>query len=386
MNDAFAADSAPLTPNTPAIVGDTASVSNPARSVVLPGEIVGVFYGQLSGLLKSGMPLPNALRTLSNEASSGKFRAALERAATAIDRGSTPEEAFRAEEQELGGVLGRVTAATAATGELPTLLAELSAWTLNQDRIQRKITDALMYPYSVLVLACVLGMVFFSVAKAFNIYDGVGEFGSEWGFGSQASPQQFLFPYFSPEAAQLFIGAVLTACLIVPVTSLLGRLSATARRWREGVMVRLPVVSSVCRPLALSRFCGCVALLLKAGRPYHEAVAAAGPLTGFAPYAEAAEQAAEKLRAGATHSEAWANARLFPASLRYVLESAEVRGDLPKAFAQLSELYQIEAEGRGRIVTVLAPPVFLVGVGLVISVMLFGFLNPLLRIMEAMGR
>ncbi len=385
MNDAFAADSAPLTPK-PQAAAATTPVSNPARSVVLPGEIVGVFYGQLSGLLKSGMPLPNALRTLSNEASSGKFRAALERAAAAIDRGITPEEAFRAEESELGGVLGRVTGASAATGELPTLLAELSAWTLNQDRIQRKITDALMYPFSVLVLACVLGLAFFSVARVFNIYEPGGQFGSDWGFGSEAGPKQFLFPYFSPAAAEVFIGLVLASCLIVPVTSALGHLSGTVRRWRENIMVRLPVVSSVCRPLALSRFCGCVAILLKAGRPYHEAVAAAGPLTGFAPYAEASAQAAEKLRAGATHAEAWANARLFPASLRYVLESAEVRGDLPKAFAQLSELYQIEAEGRGRIVTVLAPPVFLVGVGLVISVMLFGFLNPLLRIMELMGR
>ena len=247
MNDAFAADSsAPLTQNT---AEATTPVANPARSVVLPGEIVGVFYGQLSGLLKSGMPLPNALRTLSNEASSGKFRAALERAAAAIDRGSTPEDAFRAEEQELGGVLGRVTAATAATGELPTLLAELSAWTLNQDRIQRKITDALMYPYSVLVLACVLGLVFFSVAKAFNIYDGVGQFGDEWGFNSQGSAPQFLFPYFSPTAAEAFIGMVLTACLIVPITSALGRFSATVRRWRSDHQsgAYSPNASSACR-------------------------------------------------------------------------------------------------------------------------------------------
>jgi type IV pilus assembly protein PilC len=378
MNESVAAQ-----PHSLTTVSAAPPSAVPLSATPLPGQTVGVFYGQLAGLLKAGMPLPNALRTLSSEAGRPQFRAALERAAAAIEKGSSPEDAFRGEDRELGGILGRVAGASAAAGQLPGLLAELSAWTLNQDRIRRKIADALLYPYSVLILACILGLTFLTLAQVFNLFQGMGV--DEWGTVNSAAGQ-FLFPYFPPQAAQAFIGCVLAACGFLPLAGVLGRINPDVRRWRERLMIRLPVVSSVCRPLALSRFCGCVAILMKSGRPYHEAVAAAGPLTGYAPYVDAAYSASEKLRAGAPHADAWANPRLFPASMRFILASAEARGDLPDAFAQLSELYQVEAEGRGRIITVLAPPVFLVGVGVVVSVMLFGLLNPLIRIMEVLGR
>ena len=374
MNDSLAAQTTPPLAS-PAVA---APVSTATQSVSLPGETVGVFYGQLSGLLKAGMPLPGALRTLSTEAGRPQFRAALERAAVVIEKGGTPEEAFRAEDRELGGILGRVAGASAAAGQLPGLLAELSAWTLHQDRIRRKIADALLYPYAVLLLSCVIGLSFITLAQAFHLFqEAGGDLGPVTSDGGQ-----FLFPYFPTWAAQAFIGCVLAACLLPAALSALGRVNPAVRCWREELLIGLPVFGSVCRPLALSRFCGCVSILMKSGRPYHESVAAAGPLTGFAPYAEAAERAAEKLRAGGSLAEVWNSPRLFPASLRFVLASAEVRGDVPEAFGQMSELYQVEAEGRGRIVAVLAPPVFLMGVGLVISVMLCGLLNPLIRMLE----
>src|SRR5262245_14173752 len=105
----------------------------------IAGQTAGIFYGQLSALLKAGMPLPNALRALAEESGTVTFRTALERAAAAIDSGKSPGEAFGAEEQALGGMLGRVAAASAQAGRFPLLLAELSSWTLIQNRIRNQI-------------------------------------------------------------------------------------------------------------------------------------------------------------------------------------------------------------------------------------------------------
>jgi type II secretory pathway component PulF len=182
------------------------------------------------------------------------------------------------------------------------------------------------------------------------------------------------------------IGCVFAACLFFPMLNLLSKWIGALRRLRETLLVRLPVAGAICRPLALSRLCGAIAILMKAGRPFHEAVAAAGPLTGYTPYADAAQRAAEQLKAGANQADAFTGVRLFPASFRFILASAQQRGDIPEAFAQLSELYQAESEGRGRIVALLAPPAFLILVGCVIGVAMFGILNPLIMIMERIGR
>ncbi|MCY3023844.1 MAG: type II secretion system F family protein [Planctomycetota bacterium] len=341
-------------------------------------QTLGVFYGQLAGLLKAGMPLPQALRTLATEAGSARFREAAERAATAIEQGAAPEAAFAAEEAQLGGLLGRVAGAAAASGRLPTLLAELSAWTLTQDRIHRRIADALMYPYTVLLFASLLCLVMMVVASHWGLRDIWVEF-------DNYSPRKLSSPSVSEVLAWCGIVGTCALTLSVPLTALLARLSPGVRRMRERFLVYMPVVGAVTRPLALSRLCGSAAVLLKADVPYHDAVVAGGELSGFAPYREAARKAAETLKAGGPQTEAWGDKRLFPASLRFILASAEKRGDVPAAFAELAELYRVEAEGRGRVVAVLAPPACLVGVGVVIALFINGMLEPLIRAIQVMS-
>ena len=342
----------------------------------MDAQTAGVFYGQLSGLLKAGMPMPQALRTLAVESASARFREAMERVAAATENGASPEEAFKAEEKALGAMLGRVTASAASTGKLPALLSELSAWTLLQDRLRRQIVDVLTYPFTVLILASALAlaftiyanrsMAFFDMFKELNLND------------------EYMQYTRMMIAVAIIIGVIFGFSLLLPMLYFLSRVSAFIRRIYERLLIYLPVAGSICRPLALSRFCGSVAILMKAGVAYHEAVAAAGALSGFEPYARAAEEAAQRLQAGVRQAAAWANSRLFPPSFHFILASAEARGDVPEAFAELAELYRVEAEARGRVVAVLAPPACLVAVGVVVGLMLYGSLGPLSELMSIM--
>ena len=334
------------------------------------GQTAGIFYGQLSGLLKAGLPLPQALRTLAVEAGRPRFRAALERAAAEIEKGTTPQAAFAAEEAELGSLLARVAAAAVVSGKLPALLAELSAWTLRADRVRRQITEALIYPYAILVLASVMSLVMLTVAQ--NLFGS----GPEDLF-SFTQPLYLIANRYS--IAQGIIGVILGLCVAGPILSYLARWSPLLRTWRDRLLVYLPVFGAVCRPLALARFCGGTAILLKAGTPYHEAVAAAGSLAGSA-IEKVAERAADDLEGGHANDEAWAGTRLFPPSLRFILASAHARGDVPEAFAELAELYEVEADARSRMVALLAPPVFLLAVGCVIVALLCALVTPLFMI------
>ncbi|HYG78242.1 MAG TPA: type II secretion system F family protein [Planctomycetota bacterium] len=351
-----------------------ATSAKPAAQPV--SETIGIFYGQLSGLLKAGMPLPHALRTLASEADSTQFREALSRAADAIEDGRSPADAFAAEEQALGGLLGRVTGAAAASGTLPQMLTELSGWTLTQERIHRRISDALTYPAVVLFLASVLCFVMFAFIDR-----------GDW---SQFYADMEMQP--PAEAGVLrvlriiFYFGLLALILGLPAISFLSRSRGGVRALRDTFFIYAPAIGSVYRPLALSRFCGSIAVLLKAGTPYHLAVAAAGKLTGFKPYADAGSEAAKLIEAGQDSSEAWSHSRLFPPSLRFVLASATIRGDLPEAFSELGKLYQIEAEGRGRLVALLAPPACLILVGAIVSVFIYSILSPLIHIMQMIGR
>ena len=334
----------------------------------------GILYGQLAGLLKAGMPLPGALRLLAREARSARFRAALERAGAAIEQGVRPEDAFRAEERELGGMLGRVAAATALSGRLPAMLAELSAWTLAQERIRRRIREALAYPLMVLFLTSFLclGMMYATHASGYAYLNQT--LAREIDLGGELDPVPSRLTTVMAFAASSFVFLVVAG---VFVTRLLAYLSAGVRRRREKLAVWLPIAGAITRPLALARFCGGVSILMKAGVPYHDAVVAGGLLTGYAPYEEAARRVSAQLAEGMPQEQAWADSRLFPPSLRFVLASGAQRGDLPQAFAELAALYEVEAEGRGRLVALVAPPLCLIGIGVLVGLYLAWLLGPL---------
>jgi type II secretory pathway component PulF len=325
----------------------------------LGGGAAGIFYGQLAGVLRAGMPLPRALRTLAQDALGRRFRRSLDRAAERMENGEAPAAAFEEEAAQLGGALARVVAASAGTDKLPALLSDLSRLALTGDRIQRRIADALMYPFSVVFLTSLLNTSFGTI-KYFRgdtfynpddleLYSGHG----------------ILFSYLFDMALPANV-AVLVIILVLMLWKALARVSPMLRRLREKAGVVLPMTGAVCRPLALARFCGGVAILLKAGMPYHLAVAAAGPLAGFAPYEKAASRAAEILEAGGSQEEAWDD-HLFSGSFRFLLAAALVRGELPQAFQELSELYAQEAENRGRLLAIMAPPACLIVTGLLLG-------------------
>jgi len=355
--------------------------SQPSKTVIQPvNPTIGIFYAQLGGLLKAGMPLPKALRTLASDSGTRAFRDALERAAKAIDDGKDPQLAFADEEAQLGGMLGRVAGAAAASGRLAQLLSELSAWTLTQDRIQRRIVDALSYPLTVLLLASLLTLILMTLASSDAFVDDMIS-GDVWAEGSSIVRDSRIYR----SIAMYVSGGVFVITALMPFLTLLARFSQGARKFRETLCIRLPVVGAIYRPLALSRLCGSISVLMKAGIPYHQALSVGGELSGFRPYLIAAREGAQILESGGKQSDAFSDRMLFPASLRFILGSAESRGDTPEAFAELAQLYQIEAEGRGRIVALLAPPLCLLLVGVIIAMIIFAMLSPLIRALEMIG-
>ena len=342
------------------------------------GEHAALAYGQLAELLKAGMPLPDALRTLSEDAQNWKLQASFDRVADEMERGTPAEEAFHGEEPALGGMLTRIAASTAGTGKLPELLHELSRWTLVQDRIRRQIREAVGYPMLVLFLASGLFLV-----TGWGMGDAVARFNESWDYTDTTT--QLWMEFFH----LLFLMIAWTGLLIPVLWACSNRYSGVFQRFsrlQESLALRLPLIRSVARPLALSRFCSSVALLTKADVPFHDAVMAAGKLSDFWPYEKEATAIARQLSSGAAPEAVWEKLWLFPGTVRFMIAVGVQRGDMSRAFEQLARLFEIEAEGRGRLVALLLPPICLLALGVLVAVFLALAVLPLYSLLQVMER
>ena len=338
------------------------------------GKHAAMAYGQLSELLAAGMPLPDALRTLAEDAEGRKLPDALERVADDLERGASAEEAFLREEPALGGMLTRVAAASEGSGKLPELLRELSHWSLAQDRIRRQIREALSYPLLVLFLTSAL-----LLGTTVGIGDTIDKFDHSINTFDDNAMQRL---WFFHVCFQIIAWIGLLVPLLWACSGLLAGVVRRVSRIRESLALRLPMVRAVARPVALTRFCYSVALLTKAGVPFHEAVVAAGKLSGFWPYEKEAARIAKRLASGVSLETVWEAYWLFPGTVRYLVGIGAKRGSIPQAFEELGKLFEVEAEGRARLIALLLPPLCLVVLGaMIISFFALGML-PMLHIME----
>lgn len=338
-------------------------------------EHAAMAYTQLAELLKAGMPLPEALRTLASDAQRGRFRSALDRVAAEMESGVPAGEAFRREEAALGGMLASVASATAATGKLPELLSELSRWTLAQDRIRREIREAFSYPLMVLFLTSAV----FLTIRLFDI-------GGSALVRDMDADSMMPIAYVSESIVLILSILGVSFPLLVLFGKIMAACSSAIRRAIEEFCIHMPIWRAVCRPLALTRFCSSVAILMKAGTSYHESVALAGALSGFWPFEQAAQRAAALLEKGESQASAWERVRLFPASLRFMTRCGAERGEIPQSFEELAKLYETEAEGRTRLIAMLVPPVTLLFLGGMAFLMIGSFIYPLVDLMTRLGK
>jgi type II secretory pathway component PulF len=185
-----------------------------------------------------------------------------------------------------------------------------------------------------------------------------------------------------------FVLAILgfTLPFLVAMAKVLALVCGSVRRAIQEFCIRAPLFRTICRPMALTQFCSSVALLMKAGVPYHESVAAAGPLSGFWPFERAATKAAELLEKGQPQSEAWQCIRLFPANLRFLTQCGAQRGEIPESFEELARLYETEALGRTRLMATVISPLCLLLLGAIALLMMGGMLWPYFSIIERLGR
>jgi type II secretory pathway component PulF len=338
-------------------------------TVVFAVEQTALAFLQLAELLKAGLPLSEALHTLASDADHGRLPQALQRAAASMENGLTAEVAFAAEEKTLGSLPARIFSAAQGNRELPALLSELSRWTLEQDRMRKEIREALRYPLMVVFTASVAFL-------AIPIYATGRQILREMDLGTLPLIIENLWVYDLLLRISSVVGILLA--IVFVVTGL--PLSANRRLagWWQKVLIVTPVLGAVARPMALTRFCSSCALLVRAGVPCHQAITAAGTLTGFEPYERAAREVAQRLEAGVPAEAVWTDRRLFPDTFRFLIRCGMEDGSLANAFSEAAELYHLETEGRIRLAALLLPPLALTFVGAMVLMAVLQMLIPLL--------
>lgn len=327
---------------------------------------------QLATLVRSGLPLEEALLAVSQQSEKARTRNVLTGVRARVVEGRTLAEGLAAFPAIFPEIYRATVSAGEQSGHLDQVLERLADYTENRQVLQQRIRNAMVYPVLLTVVcvgivALLLGYVVPEVVRVFDagerelpvltqILIGLSDFIRDW----------------------WWLIAVVTAALAYGARASL-RNEDTRRRF-DRLKLRLPLIGRVTRGNNAARFSRTFAILTASAVPVLDALRISGEVVTNLPMREAVNEAAVKVREGAAIARSIATSRLFPPMLVHLISSGESSGALDSMLERAADNQERELDGLVNTAVGILGPVMILLMGGFVFVIVLALLLPIFEL------
>ena len=337
-----------------------------------------LFTQQLATLLKSGLPLDQALKTIANQAESSALQATVMAIRSQVTEGRSLSEALAGYPQNFDRLYRATVSAGEASGKLDAVLQGLLGHMARRRRMTQKTQAALVYPI-ILTLVSVLvvfGLLRFVVPEIVVVFEGTGQRLPVLTVGLIA-----LSDFIGQWWHGLLGGLV---ALAVAVRLLLTRHQHSRTVWHRALL-RTPVLSRFLRTVQTARLTRTLAILVGSGVPLIESLKIAGEVLSLIPYREALEDVTVRVREGESLSHALeVSGRLPPVTLS-LIASGETGGNLGEMLANAADDRESEIEATTEVILSLFEPLVILLMGGAVLLIVLAMLLPIFEMNQLVG-
>jgi general secretion pathway protein F len=334
---------------------------------------VTAFLGELALVLRSGLPLDEALEVAGRELPPRLART-IAQLRLDILSGSTLVQALGQHKDIFADDLIAMTRVAEVTGDLDGVIAASAAERERGHRLSEKVQGALRYP-TFLISAAFLVLLFFLLQVIPQFSNLFTDSGKDPGVlvGSLMDLSRWLI-----DNGQLLLIGI---AMLVIVTALIWRI-APARHAIILAFLRLPIIRGVATLWLTTRFLSTLAVLVGQGVPLTDALAVLGNMLGVEGRT-ALSSARDTVRRGGRLHEALADSALFPPVAVRMVRIGEETGELAKVASEAAALYARKLEKRLEQVAGLIGPIAIITIAGLIGGLMVAIMSALISVNDA---
>jgi len=327
----------------------------------------------LSIMLDAGVPIIEALESLSEDIPKKNTKKVLEALTKQISSGKSLAEALSILPDTFDPVLINIVKAGETSGKLDQVLSQLAQNLKSNMETADNIKSALFYPILVLITLTAVSFYMFAFALP-KIADVFLELSVELpAYSEFILNSSLLFEKYWLLIAALIIISVLIGIKLLSIPKIRRRLLA--------IITLIPTLKSLVRYMDLSRFTNTSALLLGAGIPIIEVLEITKGVVVSPKLNADISSISDSLAQGTRLAEAMKKRPdSFPALLRRVISVGEETGSLDKSLAHISEHYEKKFTNIVKNLSVLLEPILLVVIGIMVGVVLLSIITPIYQL------
>ncbi|HXG62036.1 MAG TPA: type II secretion system F family protein [Planctomycetota bacterium] len=329
---------------------------------------VALFTRQLGDLLKAGVPLNRALRTLAAQTSNQELSGVVAEIEKAVSAGSSLHEALGRFPRLFPPLYASMVRAGETGGFLEDALRRLASFLEKDEELRSRIASALAYPALLIVIgtfAVGFLMVFF-IPRFSEIFAKLGD--------DLPVPTRIVMAAssFVRDGWPFLLGGLAVAMV-------LGRRAGETRRGRrvlDRLRLRAPLFGEVVRKSAVARFARTLGTLLKSGVPILEALSISKEALGNAILRDDVDEAAAGVRQGRSLAEILRRTRSFPPMVTDMIAVGEESGNLDEVLLQVADSYDAQVDRAVRVFVALFEPALLVLMAALVGFVVISMLLP----------
>jgi len=317
------------------------------------------FSRQMAVFIKAGIPIIEALETISGETKNKFFKQVLDEAAASLHAGSTFAGAFEAYEHAFPPYYMGILRSAELTGQLDQALDQLAEYVDRDLEARRKIASALTYPIIVAGMAVVVVVVLvaFVLPRFKHFFADLG--------AKLPLPTRMLLDFTDFTQNYWWIFAIVAALLFA--LGLWLTQSEKGRMLRDRVVLRTPALGTLVQTAVLERFCRILSSMTSSGVPLTEALQVTAQATSNAVYRNGIAEARLAMMRGEGLAAPLGETGLFPAAARQMLRVGEDTGTMDEQLGTAAEYFARDLDYKIKRFTNLFEPAVILFVGVVVG-------------------
>ena len=339
-----------------------------------------IFAKQFSTMLRSGLPVLNALNLLIEQTSSPNMKKIIEQIKKDLEAGNALSKCFENHPKTFDTVTVNLIKAGEASGKLDIFLERIVMSLEKREKIKSQIKSALFYPTVLLTVAVVVTIfMLIKVVPIFTeMYEGMGvEIPGATAAIMSASA------FLSGKGG--FTSLVLLIAIIISFKIGLQKSYQFRKAW-HAFTFKIPVFGDLIRKSLLARISLVMGNLNQAGVDILESLDIAKSVSTNTIVTESLENIKKGVFSGETLTALFAKEKIFPPTFSQLISVGEQTGSLDSMFASVAQYYEEEFDTAVRNLSSLIEPIMIVFMGLTIGGLMLALYSPIFNVGAIMGQ
>ena len=307
-----------------------------------------IFFRQFSVMIDAGLPLVQCLEIMANNQENLTFQKVLTDVRSKVESGSTLANAMREHPQTFDTLTVNMVEAGETGGILDTILQRLAGYVEKAVRLKAAVKSALIYPLAVLGIAGIIitGLLWKVVPIFANMFASMGV--------DLPLPTKIVVGLSGFIGNFGWIVIVLLGAAFYAFKSVYK--TENGRFAIDRAMLKLPVIGSLLRKIAVARFTRTLGTLITSGVPLLEAMSITARTSGNAVVERAIMGVRKAVEEGRTIAEPLKESDVFPNMVTQMIAVGEQTGAMDAMLQKIADFYEQEVDAAvGDMLTMLEP-------------------------------